>query len=164
MILYINKNDNYIEYYEEENLNIANKVPVNSIDLRISMLLFYNVNRISSREELTKTGWPNKEIGNNSLNVCIMKLRKKLKKLNSGIEIKSYPSQGYKLILPYGVKAVSKLDINNRVNNYSQRRWLDINVRKYNKRPKLLSLTWCDIIVSIIIIIYSISLYFSLYY
>lgn len=164
MILYINKNDNHIEYYEEENLKITSKVPVNSIDLRISMLLFYNINRISSREELTKTGWPNKEIGSNSLNVCIMKLRKKLKKLNSGIEIKSYPSQGYKLILPYGVKTVSKLDINHRINNFSKRRWLDINVRKSNKRPKLSSLPWCDMIVSIIIILYSISLYFSLYY
>ncbi|EKO3858708.1 winged helix-turn-helix domain-containing protein [Vibrio harveyi] len=53
---------------------------------------------VLDKQTLIELGWPGRVVGENSLAVAIMKLRKKLDSLNLGFEINNLPGEGYVFI------------------------------------------------------------------
>ncbi|MCF6453602.1 helix-turn-helix domain-containing protein [Vibrio sp. MMG022] len=141
--------------------------------LNIAKTLFDGTDRIYSRDALIAAGWPDKPIGSNSLNVSIMKLRRKLATINSHIEIRSYPTLGYKLVLPVDVNLMS-LQLRE-TNDFvfvpdSQETGTregegegQIQTPSNLTHANLTSIRWGDIFLSVLILLYSSALYCSLY-
>ncbi|QLK43837.1 winged helix family transcriptional regulator [Vibrio owensii] len=53
---------------------------------------------VIDKQTLIERGWPGRVVGDNSLAVAIMKLRKKLNSLEQGFEINNLPGEGYVFI------------------------------------------------------------------
>ncbi|WP_050920314.1 winged helix-turn-helix domain-containing protein, partial [Vibrio campbellii] len=53
---------------------------------------------VIDKQTLIERGWPGRVVGDNSLAVAIMKLRKKLNSLEQGLEINNLPGEGYVFI------------------------------------------------------------------
>lgn len=53
---------------------------------------------VIDKQALIELGWPGRVVGDNSLAVAIMKLRKKLDSLDLGFEINNLPGEGYVFI------------------------------------------------------------------
>lgn len=51
--------------------------------------------QVLEKQMLIEQGWPGRVVGDNSLAVSIMKLRKKLDRLRLGFEINNLPGEGY---------------------------------------------------------------------
>ncbi|MFN1514580.1 winged helix-turn-helix domain-containing protein [Vibrio owensii] len=54
--------------------------------------------KVIDKQALIELGWPGRVVGENSLAVAIMKLRKKLDSLELGFEINNLPGEGYVFI------------------------------------------------------------------
>lgn len=164
MLLYINKGNLTIDVYDETTQILTHSISVSASSLNIANTLFKDANKIHCRETLISSGWPNKPIGTNSLNVSIMKLRRKLATINSQIEIKSHSNLGYKLVLPAGVNLMKTQS--RTVNNHSTSLKFGEKKLQTKSRSSLISLRsirWGDLFISSLILVYSFALYHSLY-
>ncbi len=166
MLLCINEDNRTIEAYDESSQSLLKSVSMSVSSLNIAKTLFKDTNSIYSREELINSGWPEKSIGSNSLNVSIMKLRRKLETIDEQIEVKSYPSLGYKLLLPVGINVVFEQPGCDST-PFTARPSLE---RKPNKQSQQDSnqtqpphIRWGDLFLSVLILSYSGALYYSLY-
>ncbi|WP_428777412.1 winged helix-turn-helix domain-containing protein [Vibrio gigantis] len=99
MLLYLNAQNDALEIYDQT-LRIMNSVSLSLIEVNILQVLYKNVYKPCTRQELKQAGWPDRVVGPNSLNVCVMHLRKKLKSIIPDSEIRVVPSHGYKLLVP----------------------------------------------------------------
>lgn len=101
-----NINDTNILEYENLKLNLStgemsengNTIVINGKELNLLEVLMINKNRVLRRETLANKIWGyDSEAEYNNVEVYISFLRKKLKLLNSNVEIKTVRSLGYKL-------------------------------------------------------------------
>ena len=111
MLLHINPKKDSLDAHDIESLDLLCSVPLTTIEFSVITVLFENRFNISSREQLNIAGWPDRIVGSNSLNVCIMHLRKKLKSVIPDSEIKVVPSYGYKLLIPEHISLVTDKEI-----------------------------------------------------
>ncbi|PMO37912.1 hypothetical protein BCT11_18185 [Vibrio sp. 10N.222.52.B12] len=169
MLLCINEANLAIDAYDDSTKSLVMSVSMSVSSLNIAKTLFDDTDTIYSRDALIAAGWPDKPIGSNSLNVSIMKLRRKLATINSHIEIRAYPTQGYKLVLPVGVNLMS---LQSRAANdfaslseskETRKREGPLQSASYPTQTSLPSIRWGDIFLSVLILLYSSSLYYSLY-
>ncbi|MFW1158671.1 transcriptional regulator [Vibrio parahaemolyticus] len=169
MLLCINEAELTIDAYDDSTKSLVISVSMSVSSLNIAKTLFDDTDKISSRDALIAAGWPDKPIGSNSLNVSIMKLRRKLATINSHIEIRAYPTQGYKLVLPVGVNLMS---LRSRATNgftslsdskQTRKREGQLQTPSYPTQSNLPSIRWGDIFLSVLILLYSSALYYSLY-
>ncbi len=79
MVITIDKHKDNVEVYSSENeiLKIIDKVNLNHSEILILEELLMNRGTELLRDDLISIGWPSRIVGNNSLNVSIMNLRKK---------------------------------------------------------------------------------------
>lgn len=61
---------------------------------------------VIDKQVLIEKGWPGRVVGENSLAVAIMKLRKKLDSLELGFEVNNLPGEGYVFINAMGIDIV----------------------------------------------------------
>ncbi|MEG3221087.1 winged helix-turn-helix domain-containing protein [Vibrio gigantis] len=61
---------------------------------------------VIDKQALIEKGWPGRVVGENSLAVAIMKLRKKLDSLELGFEVNNLPGEGYVFINAMGIDIV----------------------------------------------------------
>ncbi|WP_186175898.1 winged helix-turn-helix domain-containing protein [Vibrio jasicida] len=169
MLLCINEADLTIDAYDDSTKSSVMSVSMSVSSLNIAKTLFDDTDRIYSRDALIAAGWPDKPIGSNSLNVSIMKLRRKLATINSHIEIRAYPTLGYKLVLPIGVNLMS---LQSRATNdfvsisASEETGKEegrLQTQSHPTQDNLPSIRWGDVFLSVLILLYSSSLYYSLY-
>ncbi len=169
MLLCINEANLAIDAYDDSTKSLVMSVSMSVSSLNIAKTLFDDTDKIYSRDALIAAGWPDKPIGSNSLNVSIMKLRRKLATINSHIEIRAYPTQGYKLVLPVGVNLMS---LRSRAtkdftslsdSKQTGERAGPLQAPSYPTQANLPSIRWGDIFLSVLILLYSSALYYSLY-
>lgn len=110
MLLYLNAKNDALEIYDQS-LRIMNSVSLSLIELNILQELYKNVYKPCTRQELKQAGWPDRVVGPNSLNVCIMHLRKKLKSIIPDSEIRVVPSLGYKLLVPTTFRLINEEEL-----------------------------------------------------
>ncbi|CAH1535157.1 OmpR/PhoB-type domain-containing protein [Vibrio jasicida] len=170
MLLCINEADLAIDAYDDSTKSLVISVSMSVSSLNIAKTLFDDTDKIYSRETLIAAGWPGKPIGSNSLNVSIMKLRRKLATINSHIEIRAYPTQGYKLVLPVGVNRISlQSRATNAFASFSDSKKTgeggegQSQTASYPAQTNLPPIRWGDIFLSVLILLYSSALYYSLY-
>lgn len=170
MLLCINEADHTIDVYDETSRTLLKSLPISVSGLNIVKTLISAPDEVHRREDLIACGWPDKEVGSNSLNVSIMKLRRKLHAIDTQIEIRSYPTLGYKLELPSEVNVVhlepnqhdGLADLLETSQNSS-----DLNSHAnptatiHSATP---SIRWGDLFLSALILLYSSALYYSLYF
>ncbi len=116
MILVLDKKSNVIVEVE---LNITETLVLNK--------LVISSRSVVSRNELINSGWPGRVATNNSLNVLVKKLRDKLTIVNENFSIRTIPTKGYVLSLPYNTSIESiesveqlnsvKLSLGNKIKN-----------------------------------------------
>lgn len=169
MLLCINEANLAIDAYDDSTKSLVMSVSMSVSSLNIARTLFDDTDKIYSRDALIAAGWPDKPIGSNSLNVSIMKLRRKLATINSHIEIRAYPTLGYKLVLPVGVNLMS---LQSRATNdfaslsdskQTGKREGQLQTASYPTQANLPPIRWGDIFLSVLILLYSSALYYSLY-
>lgn len=61
---------------------------------------------VIDKQVLIEKGWPGRVVGDNSLAVAIMKLRKKLDSLDLGFEVNNLPGEGYVFINAMNIEIV----------------------------------------------------------
>lgn len=61
---------------------------------------------VIDKQALIEKGWPGRVVGDNSLAVAIMKLRKKLDSLELGFEVNNLPGEGYVFINAMNIEIV----------------------------------------------------------
>lgn len=93
-------------------------VELNNSEYNILCYLLNNNSELSSRDTLLEEGWPGRVVTENSLNVAMMKLRKKIEQLGADIQIITVPSMGYQVIISNEVEVeyierVSQLALTN---------------------------------------------------
>ncbi|WP_061034814.1 MULTISPECIES: winged helix-turn-helix domain-containing protein [Vibrio] len=169
MLLCIDEANLAIDAYDDSTKSLVMSVSMSVSSLNIAKTLFDDTDNIYSRDALIAAGWPDKPIGSNSLNVSIMKLRRKLTTINSNIEIRAYPTLGYKLVLPVGIHLMS---LQSRATNdfaslsdskQTGEKAGPLQTRSYPTQTNLPSIRWGDIFLSVFILLYSSALYYSLY-
>lgn len=171
MLLCINEANLAIDAYDDSTNSLVMSVSMSVSSLNIAKTLFDDTDKIYSRDALIAAGWPDKPIGSNSLNVSIMKLRRKLATINSHIEIRAYPTQGYKLVLPVGVNLMSLqsratngfTSLSDSKQTGTGERAGPLQTASYPTQSNLPSIRWGDIFLSVLILLYSSALYYSLY-
>ncbi|WP_373940950.1 helix-turn-helix domain-containing protein [Vibrio chagasii] len=181
MLLYLNNQNDALEIYDQS-LRIINSVSLSLIELNILQVLYKNVYKPCTRQELKQAGWPDRVVGPNSLNVCIMHLRKKLKSIIPESEIRVVPSHGYKLLVPTSFSLINEEefpDIRLKVNakktietqlennlsssalNKSTRVYAEYGLTSSKERHK--KIRWEDLALTACIWLYAISLYHSIF-
>lgn len=84
--------------YKQDSLGKLIKLEeLNRTEYLILSYLYENKKDIVSRETLIEQGWPGRVVSENSLNVAMMKLRRKLAKLNEFARIETFLGEGYRL-------------------------------------------------------------------
>lgn len=91
-------------YVRNTDGSYTEKVELNNSEYNLFRFLSLNYNEIFNRETLLQQGWPGRVVSENSLNVAMMKLRKKVELLQVNIQIKTVPSIGYQLYVKDDVK------------------------------------------------------------
>ena len=181
MLLYLNAKNDALEIYDQS-LRIMNSVSLSLIELNILQVLYKNVYKPCTRQELKQAGWPDRVVGPNSLNVCIMHLRKKIKSIIADAEIRVVPSHGYKLLIPTSIQLVGEGELPNIKRSASSKRLkvsgtdpvspLSVAKRVKRKRiqPGISSCTrehrrlrWEDLILTVCIWTYAFALYHSIF-
>lgn len=119
MIITIDKRADNVEVYnyQDSSLTIQEKVNLNHSEILILEKLLMNRGVELLRDDLISIGWPSRMVGNNSLNVSIMNLRKKISFCSKSFNIKTIPSIGYKLVLDDAVEFIFYEDLIERLNN-----------------------------------------------
>ncbi|ENK2091613.1 winged helix-turn-helix transcriptional regulator [Vibrio vulnificus] len=85
--------------YRDQDKN-SDSVELNRSEINMLVALVSTPTEIIPKGRLVEIGWPDRIVGENSLAVSIMKLRKKLDTLAPKIEIMNYPGEGYRLLKP----------------------------------------------------------------
>ncbi|CDU05542.1 hypothetical protein VCR14J2_390288 [Vibrio coralliirubri] len=182
MLLYLNSKRDALELYDGEPLTLLHSVPLSTIEFNVLYVLYDNSYKPCSRQDLKKAGWPNRVVGPNSLNVCIMHLRKKVKSLIPDSEIRVVPSHGYKLLIPTAIQLVEEGELPNiKPSTVARRpkmlapepvlsRTLSTRVKRPRIQPNVVNfddeqqrLRWEDLILTACIWIYAFALYYSIY-
>ncbi|CDT61253.1 hypothetical protein VCR31J2_1270540 [Vibrio coralliirubri] len=182
MLLYLNSKRDALELYDGEPLTLLHSVPLSTIEFNVLYVLYDNSYKPCSRQDLKKAGWPNRVVGPNSLNVCIMNLRKKAKSLIPDSEIRVVPSHGYKLLIPTAIQLVEDGELPNiKPSTVAKRpktldpepvmsRTLSARVKRPRIQPSVVNfddeqqrLRWEDLILTTCIWIYAFALYYSIY-
>ncbi|CAK1872428.1 DNA-binding winged helix-turn-helix (WHTH) protein [Vibrio crassostreae] len=182
MLLYLNSKRDALELYDGEPLALLHSVSLSTIEFNVLNLLYDNSSKSCSRQDLKKAGWPERVVGPNSLNVCIMHLRKKLKGIIEDSEIRVVPSHGYKLLIPTSIHLAGKDELPDIKRSASSKRLkvsgtdplstLSVENRAKRKhiKPSIASCRhsrqqtrWEDLILTIGIWIYAFALYHSIY-
>lgn len=181
MLLYLNPKRDALELYDHEPLTLLHSVSLSTIEFNVLRVLYENSYKPCTREELKQAGWPDRMVGPNSLNVCIMHLRKKLKSIITDSEIRVVPSLGYKLLIATSIHLASegdlpviKVNANADQPKEAEPNYLtSINVRTKRARiqPNITScsgshqhLRWEDLILTACIWVYAFALYHSIYH
>ncbi|MEZ8374447.1 transcriptional regulator [Vibrio cyclitrophicus] len=182
MLLYLNSKQDALELYDGEPLTLLHSVSLSTIEFNVLLVLYNNSYKPCSRQDLKKAGWPDRVVGPNSLNVCIMHLRKKLKSLTPESEIKVVSSHGYKLQIPTSIQLVGedqrpnmnlrespkqrKVSYINEIGSPSKRTKVkrkqtqpSQSTCEHNKRH----IRWGDLILAVCIWTYTVALYHSIY-
>ncbi len=160
MLLCINEANLAIDAYDDSTKSFVMSVSMSVSSLNIAKTLFEHPDQILCREALIASGWPSKSVGGNSLNVNIMKLRRKLKAIHPQLEINSYPTLGYKLIVPPGVTIKQPQESQSTVENFKE------NTTKQAQEITNVdcsSIRWGDVVISTLIVVYCVALFSSLY-
>ncbi|CAH1520813.1 OmpR/PhoB-type domain-containing protein [Vibrio owensii] len=167
MLLSINEASHTIDAHDDSTQTLIKSVSMGTSSLNIAKKLFEDTSKVYAREALIASGWPDKPIGSNSLNVSIMKLRRKLESIDANIEIKSYPTLGYKLILPKSIDVLSSpsIGMNSASSSHDviQGRKSITQASKTSKQASSSTIRWGDLLLSALILLYSSALYHSLY-
>ncbi len=182
MLLYLNSKRDALELYDGEPLTLLHSVSLSTIEFNVLHVLYDNSYKPCSRQDLKKAGWPDRVVGPNSLNVCIMHLRKKLKAIIDDSEIRVVPSHGYKLLIPTSIQLVEEGELPNIKRSASSKRLkasgtdpvspLSVEKRAKRKRinPGISSCTrkhqrlrWEDLILTVCIWTYAFTLYHSIF-
>lgn len=71
---------------------------------------------VIDKQVLIEKGWPGRVVGENSLAVAIMKLRKKLDSLDLGFEVNNLPGEGYVFINAMNIEIVQDESVGNNDN------------------------------------------------
>lgn len=159
MVITIDKHKDNVEVYSSENeiLKIIDKVNLNHSEILILEELLMNRGTELLRDDLISIGWPSRIVGNNSLNVSIMNLRKKISFCSKSFNIKTIPSIGYKLVLDDAVEFISHADVIVRLNE---------KVIRVNESSELILLSfkkYGSYTISLLIILYGLFLFYALY-
>lgn len=96
--IYIEKKNKKLYKQDNEN-NTIELIQLNRSEFLILTYLTQNPDVITSRQTLIENGWPGRFVSENSLNVTMMKLRRKIEVLNHFIQIETCPGEGYRLSL-----------------------------------------------------------------
>ncbi|CAK1711529.1 DNA-binding winged helix-turn-helix (WHTH) protein [Vibrio crassostreae] len=183
MLLYLNSKRDALELYDGEPLALLHSVSLSTIEFNVLNLLYDNSSKSCSRQDLKKAGWPERVVGPNSLNVCIMHLRKKLKGIIEDSEIRVVPSHGYKLLLPTSIHLAGKDELPDIKRSASSKRLkvsdtdlfsapsVDKRVKKKRIKPSVTAgssdqhrFRWEDLILTVCIWTYTFTLYHSIYH
>ncbi|UPR30513.1 helix-turn-helix domain-containing protein [Vibrio crassostreae] len=182
MLLHLNSKQDALELYESKPLILLNSVSLSTIEFNILSVLYENSYKPCTRQQLKQAGWPDRVVGPNSLNVCIMHLRKKVKSLIPDSEIRVVPSHGYKLLIPTAIQLVEEGELPNiKPSTVARRpkmlapepvlsRTLSARVKRPRIQPSVVNfddeqqrLRWEDLILTTCIWIYAFTLYYSIY-
>ncbi|MGF1903133.1 winged helix-turn-helix domain-containing protein [Aliivibrio sifiae] len=159
MLITIDKRADNVEVYSFNNsiLNIKEKVNLNHSEILILEELLINRGTELLRDDLISIGWPSRIVGNNSLNVSIMNLRKKISFCSKSFNIKTVPSIGYKLVLDDSVEFIFYEDLIERLNddNLQLNESRDSIYVSFNK--------YSSYVFSLLIILYGLVLFNALY-
>ncbi|MUJ39566.1 winged helix-turn-helix domain-containing protein [Aliivibrio fischeri] len=119
MIITIDKKSDSVEVYNinDNCLELQSKVYLNHSEILILEELLINRGSELLRDDLIAIGWPSRKVGNNSLNVSIMNLRKKISFCSKSFNIKTLPFIGYKLILDSSVEFIFYEELTERLTN-----------------------------------------------
>lgn len=181
MFLYLNTKNDALEVYDQT-LRIMNSVSLNLIELSILRELYKNVYKPCSRQELKQAGWPDRVVGPNSLNVCIMHIRKKLKSNIPESEIRVVPSYGYKLLFPASFRLINEGEIRAITLKMSTKKTIelqsenvlspsmpskikqaDVEYEVANRKERHQTIRWGDLALTACIWLYAIALYHSIF-
>lgn len=167
MLLSINEAKHTIDAHDNSTQTLIKSVSVGTSSLNIAKKLFEDTSKVYAREALIASGWPDKPTSLSSLNASVMKLRRKLESIDASIEIKSYPTLGYKLILPKSIDVLSSPSIGMNSTSSShdaiQGKKLITQASKTSKQTSSSTIRWGDLLLSVLILLYSSALYHSLY-
>lgn len=80
--------------------------PLELRDFNLLQCLLTSEDFVATRKELLTAGWPGRIVSETSLNVAIMKLRKRTEKCSDILQIKTISGHGYRLKLAEGLRFV----------------------------------------------------------
>lgn len=81
-----------------EHSNLVNEIDLVHKEAVLLGVFFQEQFKLVERKTLFEICWPGRVVSETSLNVAMMKLRKKLSEAGVELEIKTVPGQGYKLV------------------------------------------------------------------
>lgn len=181
MLLYLNSKRDALELYDGEPLTLLHSVSLSTIEFNVLRVLYKNIYKPCTRQELKQAGWPDRVVGPNSLNVCIMHLRKKLKLIITDSEIRVMPSHGYKLLIATSIHLANEdnppaitLGANTKEQKKAEPNFRT-SIRARTKRSRIQPgitncgdshrrLHWEDLILTACIWVYAFALYHSIYH
>jgi len=79
-------------------------IELNRSEFNLLLAFIGSIGAVIDKNDLIEQGWPGRIVGENSLAVAIMKLRKKLEELSDSFEINNLPGEGYLFLNPLGVE------------------------------------------------------------
>ncbi|MFM2642165.1 helix-turn-helix domain-containing protein [Vibrio chagasii] len=163
-------------------MTLLHSVPLSTIEFNILRVLYENSFKACTRQQLKKAGWPDRVVGPNSLNVCIMHLRKKLKSIIPDSEIRVVPSYGYKLLISKSIQLMDESELPSRkfyasaqrvqaASSNSSAALSTESKAKQTRQPSTItscrdsqkSLRWEDLLLTACIWLYALTLYNSIY-
>lgn len=159
MIITIDKRSDSVEVYSlnDSLLTLQEQVYLNHSEILILEELLVNRGKELLREDLISIGWPSRIVGDNSLNVSIMNLRKKISFCSKSFNIKTIPSIGYKLVLDDSVEFYLYSEISERLSGNSP------SLSESNKRGSVFSNKYIGYYTSLLIILYGVLLFNAIY-
>ncbi|MUJ39567.1 winged helix-turn-helix domain-containing protein [Aliivibrio fischeri] len=75
-------------------------IELNRSEFNLLLAFIESIDVVIDKNHLIEQGWPGRIVGENSLAVAIMKLRKKLEELSDSFEINNLPGEGYVFLNP----------------------------------------------------------------
>ncbi len=79
-------------------------IELNRSEFNLLLAFIESIGSVIDKNDLIEQGWPGRVVGENSLAVAIMKLRKKLEELSDSFEINNLPGEGYLFLNPLGIE------------------------------------------------------------
>lgn len=79
-------------------------IELNRSEFNLLLAFIEVIGVVIDKNDLIEQGWPGRIVGENSLAVAIMKLRKKLEELSESFEINNLPGEGYIFLNPQEIE------------------------------------------------------------
>lgn len=79
-------------------------IELNRSEFNLLLAFIESIGAVIDKNDLIEQGWPGRIVGENSLAVAIMKLRKKLEELSDSFEINNLPGEGYLFLNPLEIE------------------------------------------------------------